>query len=174
MKHVKTTIVVIGAALIMIQFIRPDKNISTAANDQSIGHFFPLPDSVDRILQPACYDCHSNNTRYPWYASIEPVGWYLNDHITDGKRELNFDEFGSYSPRRQFGKLREIQEQINRDDMPLPSYRWIHWDAVLSPDQKTSLLSWSESLMDSLNAHYPPDSLSRRRRRTDNEQKGAQ
>ena len=153
------------ALFIVIQFIRPAKNSSTTQTGQTIADVFPVSDTVRHILTTSCFNCHSNNTRYPWYASVEPVGWYLNDHIQDGKHDLNFDEFGTYVPRRQYGKLRQIQRQIKEDEMPLPSYLLIHRDAVLSAGQKTILLTWASSLMDTLKAHHPLDSLEWRRRR---------
>ena len=158
----------IGLALlvlfVLMQFIRPAKNSSTQESGQTIADHYPVPDSVQQILKTSCFDCHSNNTRYPWYASIEPVGWYLNSHITDGKEELNFDEFGTYVLKRQYGKLRQLQRQVKEDEMPLPSYLLIHRDAVLSPGQKALLLSWASSIMDTLKAHHPLDSLEWRRR----------
>ena len=62
----------------------------------SIDKLYPVPDSVLHILKVACYDCHSNNTNYPWYSSLQPFALFINKHITEGKKELNFDEFGNF------------------------------------------------------------------------------
>lgn len=145
-------------AAVVAQFIRPGKNVlgSTTAGIETV---FPVPDSVRTILSAACYDCHSNNTRYPWYAEIQPVGWFLNDHIQDGKKELNFSEFASYRVRRQYRKLEQMRTLIEENEMPLQSYTLLHKDAVLSLQQKEILYSWIRSTRDSIKAHTPEDSL---------------
>ncbi len=106
--------------------------------------------------------CHSNNTRYPWYAEIQPVAWWLNDHIVDGKKDLNFSEFTKYRIRKQYFKFDEIEKLVKENVMPLPSYTWIHKDAVLSSQQKLAIAAWSNSIRDSIKANYPPDSLLRK------------
>ena len=101
-------------ALIAIQFFRPAKNINNKPDgiENDISKVMPVPDNIQTILKTSCYDCHSNNTIYPWYASIQPVAWWMNNHIEEGKKEINFNEFASYSLRRQYKKLGEIIEQL--------------------------------------------------------------
>lgn len=142
-----------------MQFIRPAKNISKDISGNDISTKYPVPDSVQKILKVACNDCHTNNTRYPWYAEIQPVGWWLSGHIKDGKRGLNFSEFTSYKIRKQFHRFDDIIEQVKKDEMPLSSYTLIHTDAKLSDEEKRILADWAESLKDSLKEKYPPDSL---------------
>lgn len=132
--------------LVVIQFIRPAKNINTAPQPQDINTVYPMPDNVYHILQVACYDCHSNNTRYPWYNNIQPVTWWLNDHVQEGKRELNFSEFGAYATKRKVRKLKEIVNQVEQNEMPLNSYTWIHKDAILSASDKQLLVDWAKGL----------------------------
>lgn len=148
-------------AFVVIQFFHPGKNTdntpSATAND--VNKVFPTSDNVQSILERSCYDCHSNNTRYPWYAEVQPVAWWLNDHIEEGKREVNFNEFSTYRPGRQYKKLEEIIEQVKEDEMPLSSYTLIHKDAVLNKEQKLALSSWANAAMDSMKARYPADSL---------------
>src|SRR5947209_6859367 len=91
--------------LIAIQFIRPAKNKSEGLSPNDISTKYPVPDSIKAILKVACNDCHTNNTRYPWYAEIQPVAWWLSNHIKDGKRGLNFSEFTTYRIRKQFHRL---------------------------------------------------------------------
>ena len=152
-----------AGVLLIAQFIRPPRNDAGAESPQDIAAWFQPPQEVANILRVSCYDCHSNGTRFPWYAEVQPVGWWLNGHITDGKRQLNFTEFGSYRLRRQYKKLEEMTEQIEQGEMPLPSYLLIHTDSKLSPDGKELLLSWIRATRDSMKATYPPDSLERRR-----------
>ncbi len=153
------------AVLVIIQFFHPDKNTNTTdtAAKNDISKVFPVPDKVQDILEKSCYDCHSNNTEYPWYAEVQPVAWWLNNHIEEGKREVNFNEFASYSLRRQYKKLEEIIEQVKEDEMPLSSYTLIHKNAVLDKDKKLALSSWAGAAMDSMKAKYPADSLLRKK-----------
>jgi hypothetical protein len=148
------------ALFVIIQFFHPDKNIDDSpAENNDISKALPIPDNVQDILQKSCYDCHSNNTNYPWYAEIQPVAWWLNNHITEGKSEVNFNEFSTYSLRRQYKKLEEIIEQVKKGEMPLSSYTLIHKDAILNEGQKLALSSWANASMDSMKAKYPADSL---------------
>jgi hypothetical protein len=88
----------------------------------------------------------------------------LGDHITEGKRELNFSEFGSYSIRRKYKKLEEINEQVKENEMPLSSYTIIHRDAKLDDHKKLLLAGWVTALRDSFKANYPADSLARKKK----------
>ena len=150
-------------ALIVIQFFRPAKNKSEGLSKNDISTLYPVPNDVQDILKTSCNDCHSNNTVYPWYAEVQPVAWWLNEHIEDGKKDLNFSEFASYRPRRQYKKLEEINELVKENEMPLNSYLLIHKDAKLSDQQKLTLANWVEATRDSLEARYPIDSLVRKK-----------
>jgi hypothetical protein len=146
-------------ALIVIQFFQPKKNVAGAPSPNQIDAALSVPDDVKKVLQTSCYDCHSNNTAYPWYSRVQPVGWWLQHHVNEGKSELNFDEFGSYRLRRQYHKLEEIIEQVKKGEMPLSSYTLIHGDAKLSAAQQVMLTNWAAAQMDSMKARYPIDSL---------------
>lgn len=165
MKILKIVGFVIAAAIVVVQFIRPERNLSSKAPDRGIASQFQVPDSVQMILQRSCYDCHSNNTVYPWYAEVQPVGWWMDSHIQNGKRHVNYDEYGTYRPVRQFIRFKDLIEQIQKDAMPLPSYLLIHRYAKLSPGEKSLLIRWSTAMMDSMKVKYPPDSLKFVRRR---------
>ena len=163
MKIIRLILLVLCGILIILQFVRPPKNVSEV-NPNDITTTFSVHSDVQQILRISCYDCHSNSTRYPWYAEIQPVGWWLNGHIQDAKKELNFSEFASFRVRRQYKKLEEVIEQLNTDKMPLPSYLLIHTDAKLSTDHKNRLTDWANALRDSIKEHYPADSLVIKRR----------
>ena len=162
-KIIKSIALLLFAALIIIQFFRLEKNLSSIdgpeAND--ISKVYPVPQEVSSILEASCYDCHSNNTHYPWYANLQPVAWWLADHIKEGKKEINFSEFASYRIGRQYRKLEEIKEQVEEGEMPLQSYTIIHGDAKLSAAQKEILSQWASAIRDSIKANYPADSLLR-------------
>ncbi len=154
-KILRTSLLVLLAALVIIQFIHPAKNISTTASPKDIAVLYPMPDSVHQILQKACYDCHSNNTRYPWYNNIQPVAWWLNDHISDGKEELNFSEFGNRPLAKQAKKLKKIAHEVQEGGMPLGSYTWIHRDAILTDNEKNILIDWATNLSNQIAAQAP-------------------
>jgi hypothetical protein len=135
---------------VVIQFIRPSKNLGASAgapaNDITVLH--PTPAVVKDALERACYDCHSDRTRYPWYAEIQPVGWWLANHVSDGKRHLNFSQFGTYEPKRATRKMKQTIEQLRDGEMPLTSYTWIHRDARLSDEERTALESWAQTVQE--------------------------
>lgn len=135
---------------IAIQFIQPVRNISGQVVPTDISKTVPVTAPVNAILETACFDCHSNNTSYPWYASVQPFGWILNGHIRKGKAELNFSEFGSYPIRRQKSKLKSIASQLNDNAMPLASYTWMHKKARLSIKQKAMVIEWATKAIETI------------------------
>lgn len=149
-------------AFIGIQFFRPAKNLQEEIAANHISAKFPVPDDVKSILEKGCYDCHSNTSSYPWYFNIQPVGIWMNKHIVDGKKELNFSEYADKKPRFQYRKMEEVIKQVKEGEMPLNSYTWMHGGAKLTTDEKNKLLDWAKSIMDTLEAHYPIDSLKRK------------
>ena len=155
---------VLLAAFIVIQFIHPAKNTSEGLQPNTIGNNYAIPADVKSILGKACNDCHSNNTRYPWYAKIQPVDWWLNKHVVDGKKDLNFDEFTNRAPRYQYHKMEEVIEMVKEREMPLKSYTWTHKDARLNSNEREMLTGWAQSVMDAMKVKYPVDSLIRPKR----------
>ncbi len=132
--------------LVIIQFIRPTRNISSTESPNEISKFYNVPDEIHAVLKKSCYDCHSNNTNYPWYVNIQPVGWWLQRHINEGKKELNFEEFGTYVEKRAKHKFDEIEELVREGEMPLGSYTLIHRDAKLTPEQSEAIAAWAGAL----------------------------
>ena len=163
MNIIRKIAIVLLAALVIIQFFHPKKNKSAGDQPNYIGKNFPVPDDVKAILAKACNDCHSNNTRYPWYTNIQPVHWFMDKHILEGKRGMNLDEYTNKPLRYQFHKMDDVIEQLKEGDMPLNSYLWIHKDAKLTQEEKDKVIAWAGSIQDSLKAHYPPDSLTRKK-----------
>lgn len=137
-------------AFIGIQFIPTDRNQSSVVLDTDFMVVNNVPASIENKIQVSCYDCHSNNTAYPWYNKIQPVAWFLGDHIKEGKAELNFNEWDEYSDRRKNSKLRSIISQIEDDEMPLDSYTIIHADAKFSEDEKSEIIEYMAQLKNSL------------------------
>jgi len=162
MKIFKRILLILLIALLAIQFVRPAKNESTDKS-KHISKLYAVPADVNTILTKACNDCHTNNTIYPWYAEVQPVTWWLDDHIKEGKKHLNFDEYTTFSLRKQYHKMEEVVEQVKEKEMPLNSYTWVHRDAKLTDAEHVALTTWAQSVMDTMKAHYPIDSLVRKR-----------
>ena len=155
---IKKILIVLALALVVIQFIRPAQNLS-ANTTNDISTLYPMPSDVKLIVDKACADCHSNKTAYPWYATIQPVAFWLADHVNEGKSEFNFNEFAGYRIAKQNHKLEEVIEQIKEGEMPLYSYTLIHRDANLTDAEKATLINWCQNIMDTIKATYPADSL---------------
>ena len=160
---IKKILLFLLAALVIIQFFHPEKNIQEGVAANDISTKYPVPAEVKSILDKACMDCHSNNTAYPWYNNIQPVAWWLDNHIRDGKKELNFSAYTDKRLRFQYHKMEEVIEQVKKGEMPLNSYTWIHKDAVLTGEEKDLLINWANTVLDSLKQQYPMDSLARKK-----------
>ncbi|MCH2488545.1 MAG: heme-binding domain-containing protein [Flavobacteriales bacterium] len=150
MKFLKIIAWLALVALIVIQFFPITLNESDTVPQSDFMVVNQVPATIKNRLQVSCYDCHSNNTDYPWYSKIQPAAWYLEDHIQEGKDELNFNEWATYSDRRKNSKLRSIISQIEEDKMPLDSYTLIHRDAILSDEDKRMIIDYMTALKDSL------------------------
>ena len=147
-------ILILGFTIfLLIQFYQPARNLDHGQVLPT--HFtkiYAVPSDVKTILRTSCYDCHSNNTEYPWYSYIQPVRMFLDSHIKEGKENLNFSEFGNYSERKQGNKLEEIVKQIKGEEMPLASYKLIHKNAILTQKNKKVLINWIEQTKDSISS----------------------
>jgi hypothetical protein len=141
----KIALAVFIIILLGIQFVRPAKNTGEAYTNTDITVAVNTPDPVKTILVTSCYDCHSNYTDHRWYENIQPIGWWIADHIKEGKGELNFSEFNNYNAKRKAHKFEEIIEMVEEDKMPLSSYTLMHGNAKLSPEQKLTLQEWAKA-----------------------------
>ena len=133
-----------------IQFIPADRNQSDIVPAYDLMEVYNVPEKVEVIFKTSCYDCHSNNTAYPWYNKIQPISWIMEGHIKKGKSELNFSEFGSYSERRKKSKFKSILSQVKDDEMPLPSYLLMHRNAKLSENKKKAIEDWINKMLEDL------------------------
>jgi len=152
-RFVKKILLISGILFIVLQFIRPVHNKSSQVLTTDISKVITVPDTVLTLLKHTCYDCHSNNTDYPWYSNVQPMGWLMAYHIKQAKKQLNFSDFGSYSQRRQLSKLDGIANSIKDGIMPLKSYKIMHKSARLSPDEKLLLINWIQQSIDSLSVN---------------------
>ncbi|MEO5996047.1 MAG: heme-binding domain-containing protein [Chitinophagaceae bacterium] len=158
-KVLKTVLTILVIAFIAIQFISPAKNEGEEIAANQIIAVLQVPDDVQQILKVSCNDCHTNNSYYPWYSKIQPVAWILNDHIVEGKKELNFSIFATFPAYRRYKKLKEIGKEVKDGNMPIFSYTLIHRHASLNADQKLLIENWAANAMKEMEAKYPADSL---------------
>jgi Haem-binding domain len=142
LKRIFTGLLII---LILAQFFQPSKNNGEAQSDTDIAHVVPVPDTVMALLKIACYDCHSDSTRYPWYNHITPVNWWLKNHIDEGKRHLNYSQYSTGSFKRKMRRLEETAEQVEKHEMPIGSYLWIHKGAKLTDAQRKLIIDWANT-----------------------------
>ena len=150
MRIVKIIAIIALVGFVGIQFIPTERNQSYTVPETDFMLVHNVPETIQKKLQVSCYDCHSNNTQYPWYNKIQPAAWFLEDHIKEGKAELNFNEWDSLSSRRKSSKLRSIIKQIESGEMPLDSYTFIHKDAKFSEAEAEELINFITQLKDSL------------------------
>ena len=145
-------VLTLGTVFIAIQFFKPAKNKSVGDNPADLLIQFNVPEKVAGILKTSCYDCHSNNTRYPWYTKVQPMGWLLSKHIREGKEAVNFNEFGTFSKRRQQSKMKAIHNSIRDGSMPLVSYTLLHPAAELTAENKALIMQWATSAVNNLSS----------------------
>lgn len=134
---------------VVLQFIQPEKNDKEILSK----HIFQneqIPKEVKEIISSSCLDCHSNKTNYLWYDRISPVSWLVNQHITNGKKELNFSEWSEQDTFDKFGAFQDIQEEVEKKNMPLKSYTTVHKNARLSDDDRKILIKWCKKRIDEL------------------------
>jgi len=134
------------AILVIIQFFRIDKvNPEILVEKDFITQTNP-PESIQKILKNACYDCHSFETKYPWYSNVAPISWWLKNHINEAREELNFSEWADYKLKKKKHKLEECREMVEDGEMPLESYLITHAEAKLSQEEKEDLVNWFKSI----------------------------
>lgn len=138
------------AVLLAAQLFQIDKNSPTYDLDNDMLAQVTAPAEVKDILKQACYDCHSYETKYPWYTNIAPFSWWIDEHIQDGRRHLNFSEWGNYDLKKKKHKLEELIHEVEEGEMPLNSYTWAHSEANLSEEQIEALISWTKATMEGL------------------------
>lgn len=146
MKILKKIAIVLLVALVIAQFFGPEKNEGDiTAVDTFLAETNP-PENVRKILSESCFDCHSNSTKYPWYDNITPVNYWLNDHVKDGKKHLNFSDWSTYSVKKKEHKMDELYEEVEKGEMPLNSYTWTHSEANLTQEQISEMVAWGKTV----------------------------
>lgn len=134
-------------ALFIIQFFKIDHSNPAVIQENDFIYLTKPPQPIQAMLKNACYDCHSDETKYPWYTDYQPIGWWVKGHIKGGKKHLNFSRWGTYQSEKRNFKIDECIEEIKENHMPLKSYTWTHDDAKLDENQKKQLITWLQTIM---------------------------
>ncbi len=129
---------VILAALVAIQFVPVDRSNPSATEDMQVAP------NVSEVLRQSCYDCHSNETSWPWYSYVAPVSWMLAHHVHEGREKLNFSTWNTISEEKRLGLMHEVWEEISEGEMPLRGYLVLHPEAKLSSVEMEVLGKWSK------------------------------
>ena len=149
-KIIKAFGAILAIILILIQFVRPLRINPVSDKSKDISASLNIPVNVSEILERSCYDCHSNNTRWPWYSYIAPVSWLIAQDVNNGRDKMNFSEWGNYNLTDRISTFDDIVKMLQKDEMPLPKYLLLHRDAKLTDDDKNLLIKWAKSMSDSL------------------------
>jgi len=156
MKIVKKVALALLVIFVAMQFYLPEKNQAQGNHTALfISQTNPSPD-VKLILQESCYDCHSNNTEYPWYNNVAPVSYWLASHVKDGKKHLNFSDWENYSVKKKDHKLEEVIEMVEAGEMPLNEYTWTHKTAKLTKEQRNLVIAWVKKTRDLYQLNQKP------------------
>jgi hypothetical protein len=145
MKVVKIILLILLVVLVAIQFIRPEKTSTTEITQDDITKLMNVPANVQSILKRSCYDCHSNQTTWPWYSHIAPASFLVTHDVNEGREEMNFSEWGKMSVSKREERLSTICEVITDNEMPLGKYTILHSDAKLSDEEKKILCDWADA-----------------------------
>ncbi len=142
----KKLFILIIILLFVFQFVQPVKNISEGLGDDDISKVYDVPDNVHQILIKKCYDCHSNNTHYPWYFNVQPIGWWLAAHVHEGKEHLDFSSFRQYDKKKADHQLEELGEVVEDHSMPLKAYVLFHPQAEITEEDEKAIGAWLKSI----------------------------
>ena len=142
----KKTVIWSVAALVAIQFIEVDKSNPKVESEIAL----QAPQKVMSILKKSCYDCHSNETKWPHYSNIAPISFVVASHVKDARAALNFSEYEKIDKERKVARLKRAIVTVKNERMALPSYVMAHQEAKLSQDEKVVLVKWFEKELESL------------------------
>ncbi len=141
-KLVRMLIIGVLAILLIIQFFRTDKTNPQLNAETDFRKVEQVPEEIAVLIEKACYDCHSNETVYPWYAGIAPFSWIIKSHVTEGRENMNFSEWAKYQPGKRGHFLDECSEVIEKGEMPLKQYTLLHPVAKFNTEEKAILVKW--------------------------------
>lgn len=143
---VKLALIIAVVVLGLLQLVPVNHDNPQVDESKEFFTVVEAPESTMSLVKMACYDCHSNETVHPWYSYVAPISFYIEEHVEEGREELNFSTFGEYSEKKADHKLEECVELLEKEVMPLDSYVLLHGEADLTKDQRKELISFFNSL----------------------------
>jgi hypothetical protein len=144
-KLLKWVAIVLAGIFAVMQLIRPARTNPPVDESRALARQMQLTPEASAILNRSCNDCHSNQTRWPWYSNIAPISWFLINHVNEGRRQMNFSDWAQYDRSEQAGYLKRICREVQSGGMPIHSYLWLHGDARLSSEDVKTLCDWASS-----------------------------
>jgi hypothetical protein len=142
-RPLKVLILVVATMFAAIQAFRPDRTSPPSDPAQSVTSAVPVPSRVQTVLTRSCYDCHSHETRWPWYSQVAPISWMIANDVSEGRDYLNFSTWASYSAVKAADKLETIAKELSGRGMPPIAYTLIHRDARLSDAEVAAVVAWA-------------------------------
>lgn len=146
MKTLKKIVYSLLIVLMIFQFFRPEKNVGDIISFSAFITETNPPENVKNILGTICFDCHSFKTTYPCYNSITPLNYWLEEHIKEGEKHVNFSKWSSYSLKKKAHKMDGLHEEVEAGEMPLNSYTWTHAEANLASKQVAEIVTWGKDI----------------------------
>jgi Haem-binding domain len=135
-RAVRMFLLVLFAIFIIIQFFQPERS------NPPVRAELKAPPAVMAVFRRACYDCHSDETTWPWYSYVNPMGWFVAGHVEEGRRHLNFSQWDLLNGQKVYHAKQEILEQVEEGEMPLKSYLLLHSSAELSTEDRATIVRW--------------------------------
>jgi hypothetical protein len=154
-KRLKWILITAVAAFGLLQLTNLGRTHPTVVPGHDLLSTNSPPPQIATLLRGACYDCHSYETRWPWYGHVAPISWWLDSHVRDGRKHLNFSEWPHDDAQRAAKKWNRVSDTVRDGDMPLPSYARIHKPARLTDEQRKQLADWAEQQAQQLRASAP-------------------
>jgi hypothetical protein len=145
MRILRWLAILVACGFLVLQLIRPAKTNPSGEMSQSINAHLQVSPQVAAIVDRSCNDCHSNHTRWPWYSNVAPVSWFVINHVKEGRRHLNFSDWGRLNQREAEGMLKQICQEVKLGSMPLSSYTPLHPGSTLSPEDVKTLCDWTNA-----------------------------
>ena len=149
-KFLKILLIILLAAFVIIQFIPSGRPANQPIVGQDIFEIVEIPSEVGTLLKNACYDCHSQSVKYPWYSYVAPVSWLVARDVKMGREHIDFGKWGELTKRKQIKALGEIAEEIEDGNMPMQIYITMHSEANLTTEQRALIVNWAEQLAEKI------------------------
>jgi len=146
MKKLRILFIFIVAALVLAQFFSIDKTNPTSDKSSDLLSIEKPSAEVAQILHSSCYDCHSNETVWPWYSNVAPISWIVKKHVVEGRDHINFSEWGDYDQEDKGYAAEEMIEEIEDGEMPILGYDIPHPEAKLTQEKQEVLINWLKTL----------------------------